>query len=212
VGIFEMHDIYVYFPAVLGLFFALLQVALKFYFKEDPSSDADTAASYAKTPVEMPYPVLGQVRQVVMLGSHLNTNNNHDYSQLRMFDHDLSLHMDDGGAASSKVDYVEMGGGAPSSFNHHHQHPKHKGSGSDYDNDDHQNEGIHTISFDHNIVANHPPSSATTTHSTVLMMGADGPMIPHPDPLAAAVRSRSASSGTGTHLSSTSGTAAHVYQ
>jgi hypothetical protein len=110
VGIFEMHDGYVAAPEILGLVFSLLQIALKLYFGENHKMNADNP-SYMRAPttapVEMPYPVLGSVRSVVMLG---NSNNSNTLNFLNPFHdrsmeyHDLQLDMNGTGG-----DYVELG-------------------------------------------------------------------------------------------------------
>ena len=123
-----MHDKYVYSPAVLGLLFALLQVALKLCFG-DHHKDQDDNPSFTRAPVEMKYPVLGSVRQVVMLGNHL-PNSSYNPLNASMEDYDLHLDMN---SPSTATDYVELGvpmqphGGEPHQppqqpqfINHHH--------------------------------------------------------------------------------------------
>jgi len=119
VGIAEMHDFYVASPAILGLIFSGLQVALKLYYG-DHGPDAN--AYSPRAPVEMKYPVLDKVRQVVLMGNPLSSSHN-DYNPLQANfvdedSHDLHLHMDDMGAHSSNADYVEFEGGQ-----HHHSQP-----------------------------------------------------------------------------------------
>lgn len=100
VGVFEMHDVYVALPAILGLFFSLLQVALKLYFGDHHDTDNPT---YVRAPVEMPYPVLGSVRQVVMMGGWENNSNNNNLPE----HHDLSL--DNNNMPTSTSDYMQLG-------------------------------------------------------------------------------------------------------
>lgn len=105
VGLGGMHDVYVYSPAVLGLMFSLLQVAVKVYFGDDPIfGGGNRQDTNCTAPVEMPYPVLGSVRQVVMMGAGGSGNS---YNPLHtMEDHDLELDLN---SASSNTDYVALG-------------------------------------------------------------------------------------------------------
>lgn len=129
VGVAEMHDYYVYFPAVLGLIFALLQVALKLYFGDHANNNNQDNSMYARAPVEMPYPVLGSVRQVVMFGNNFPAESDNlsssGYNPLTaMEDHELQLDMN-GPSSSSKTDYVELGvdkSSGESHYNHHEGH------------------------------------------------------------------------------------------
>ena len=105
VGLGGMHDVYVTSPAVLGLMFSLLQVAVKVYFGDDPIFGGRNQQDASFTaPVEMPYPVLGSVRQVVMMGTGGSGNS---YNPLHTVeDHDLQLDLN---SASSNTDYVALG-------------------------------------------------------------------------------------------------------
>jgi uncharacterized protein with PQ loop repeat len=99
VGLLEMHDYYVYFPAIMGLIFSSVQIALKLYFGDN---NDQSNPSYTRAPVEMPYPVLGSVRQVVMWGSNnSNSNAGHYYNNLPQ-----DLHFE---SNMSNTDYVELG-------------------------------------------------------------------------------------------------------
>lgn len=98
-GIFEMHDVYVSAPAVLGLLFGLLQVGIKLHFGDHTNQDMP---SYTRSPVEMPYPVLSSVRQVVMLGNNMDQNQHYNSN----LPHDLRF--GDNILNSSNADYVEL--------------------------------------------------------------------------------------------------------
>ena len=77
VGIWEMHDMYVYMPEVLGLLLGLCQIYLKWQYGDGPQSGSGIQYEefHAPAPVEMPVPMLGKLRDVIMMGSSANTNN-----------------------------------------------------------------------------------------------------------------------------------------
>jgi uncharacterized protein with PQ loop repeat len=93
VGVWGMHDVFVYLPAVLGLLFSSVQIALKLKYADhhDYSTHATTA------PVEMKNPVLKSVRQVVMYG------NDDTQSIIHHGLHDLHL-----AVSSNSSNYVEL--------------------------------------------------------------------------------------------------------
>jgi len=103
VGIFELHDAYVYFPEVLGLVFGAVQVMLKLKYHQHASVAPATSRPY----VEMPYPWLENLRQVVLLGSSSNNNNTAYSAVLPGEDYDLAL-LDEGLAPSQATEYVEF--------------------------------------------------------------------------------------------------------
>lgn len=119
VGIFEMHDVYVSAPAILGLLFGLLQVALKLYFGDNNNNNQDIP-SYTQAPVEMPYSVLNSVRQVVMLGNNDNTimgqgdqynyfSTNSNLTQHGLqFDYNILL-SNSSNTATNTTDYADLG-------------------------------------------------------------------------------------------------------
>ena len=78
VGVMEMHDAYVYFPEILGFLSCSLQVALKLkYHQHDhPATTPNTSRTRTAPYVEMPFPVLERLRQVILLGS----KSNHHYA------------------------------------------------------------------------------------------------------------------------------------
>jgi Sugar efflux transporter for intercellular exchange len=120
VGIFDMHDGYVAAPEILGLFLTLLQIALKLYYGEHAhGQDNPSYMRASTTPVEMPYPVLGSVRSVVMLGNNNNNHNNNfnPFHERFMEHHDLQLDMNGAGGG----DYVELG--VPLTGGGESQHP-----------------------------------------------------------------------------------------
>lgn len=68
VGVWEMHDIYVYFPEVLGLLGGFAQVVLKCHYGDGDGEDVPTF--HHAQPVKMSVPILGQLRNVVMMGNN----------------------------------------------------------------------------------------------------------------------------------------------
>lgn len=185
VGVAEMHDVYVYFPSILGLMFALAQIALKLIFGDHESQDSPT---FTRTPVDMPYPVLGSVRQVVMMG---NSNNNASYNPLQgVEDHDLQLDMN---SPSSNTDYVELGAPMKNGGEHRHQsEPNYR----------HQQPGGMTNSSgnDTPAFAQQPPfrphTNNTSNEGMESVIFDDPPgSVPHQIPLQDSFRSRSGGSG-----------------
>lgn len=139
VGIWELHDIYVYFPAVLGFLLAILQVALKLHFGDHMNTDhphymrgsdgsGNTASQWNSNPL------LSRVRQMVNYG---NTPANNDMARyhysglndLTSADHDLQLDLvagtdeyrDTVGMSNTTTNYTEFnsaaGGQQPSPGN-----------------------------------------------------------------------------------------------
>jgi uncharacterized protein with PQ loop repeat len=113
VGTLDMHDHYVYFPAILGVLFALLQVALKVYYPDYHHSQ-DGGGGYTRAPVEMSNPILARIRQMVMLGNDVSTSSSSAYSIIHqhldsVLQFDRMMYNDKDTATMSDLDYVEFG-------------------------------------------------------------------------------------------------------
>ncbi|CAB9524749.1 Bidirectional sugar transporter SWEET12 [Seminavis robusta] len=182
VGVFEMHDIYVYFPAVLGLVFAGLQVALKLYFGDNNNNDIDNP-SYMRTPtapVEMPYPVLESVRHVVMMGSNLNSSNRTE----------LPDHRHHHGV--SQTDYIQLGLPLTGDTEQYNLSPPH---GALLDTGTTSSSSVaDVVHFGSGQIMHHKPSRSNDgLESLVFDETTTATSLPFPTPLTESFRSRSGS-------------------
>jgi len=80
VGVVELHDYYVALPAIIGFFLCVAQIGLKLWYnnkneEESGEYNSSTAHNHHR---DMPYPILGTLRQVVMLGENIHDNNNNN--------------------------------------------------------------------------------------------------------------------------------------
>jgi uncharacterized protein with PQ loop repeat len=112
VGTLDMHDHYVYFPAILGVLLALLQVALKVYFPDYHHQGA--SGGYARAPVEMSNPILARIRDMVMWGNDGSSSSAYSIihqhlDNVLQFDRMMYNGDKDTATAMSDLDYVEFG-------------------------------------------------------------------------------------------------------
>ena len=83
VGVIELRDYYVALPAMVGVVLCTIQIALKVWYRKDTTTTNTNTAntSFSSSSLQhrdMPYPLLGTLRQVMMLGNIPEDNPNTD--------------------------------------------------------------------------------------------------------------------------------------
>ena len=141
VGIFELHDSYVYFPEILGLLFGTLQIFLKIKYPEKQQTGGGASSSSSSSSpsayVEMPFPFLENIRQIIMYGNNNNASGGASssaaYSALNLHENELALdytapnsvttHVNHNSTES--IEFIHNGGnnngGFSSNYDYHHQ-------------------------------------------------------------------------------------------